>query len=147
MEAKKSILKFNNPQILSVAFNINPEFEEESEKMKCKIDLGTQVFKNSKKNKAMVFLDLTINEIDDPKDFQPDEPLTCNIIIRGKFSWEEGVNEDIVDGLLSISAPSLLVSYIRPIIGNLTVNAGIPEFQLPFIDMNSNHANIEEISD
>lgn len=144
MEAEKSVLKFNNPQVLSVAFNLNPEYKEDSDGMKCKVDLNTQVFKRSKDKKAIVFLDLTINNVENPDDFEPNEPLTCNILMRGDFSWVKDTDENMVDSLLSISAPSLLISYARPILGNLTINAGFPEFQLPFIDMNNNQANIEE---
>ena len=59
--------------------------------------------------------------------------------------WEDELEDMLVDKLLKANATSLILSYMRPIISNITNNSKYPVFNLPFLDMQNNEADIEEM--
>ena len=72
-------------------------------------------------------------------------PFVINIIMASDFMWEDELEEVLVDRLLKANATSLILSYMRPIISNITNNSKYPVFNLPFLDMQNNEADIEEM--
>ena len=64
-----------------------------------------------------------------------------------KFLWEEGLNEQEIRNALEINAPSLLVSYVRPLVALITGSSKYPSWNIPFLDMRkTSEQNREELS-
>lgn len=61
------------------------------------------------------------------------------------FMWEDELEGMLEDKLLKANATSLILSYMRPIISNITNNSKYSVFNLPFLDMQNNEADIEEV--
>ena len=72
-------------------------------------------------------------------------PFVIKIIMASDFMWEDELEDGLVDKLLKANATSLILSYMRPIISNITNNSKYPVFNLPFLDMQKNEADIEEM--
>ena len=49
------------------------------------------------------------------------------------FKWED-LDEKTVDSMLNLNAPALLLSYMRPIVANITNSSKFPTYNLPFIN-------------
>lgn len=65
--------------------------------------------------------------------------------MKAEFKWEKNIESSLADKLLKSNAPSLLLSYMRPIIANVTGNSAYPAFNIPYMDMTGNEAIIQEI--
>lgn len=63
-------------------------------------------------------------------------PFLIEGIMSAEFSWKDEIPKDMVEKLLKNNTNILLISYFRPVIANLTVQAGFPPFHLPFININ-----------
>ena len=66
-----------------------------------------------------------------------DSPFELNITIQGKFSWDDEFDDKTVEELLNVNAPALLLSYLRPIVSNITLNGMGNSYDIPFIDFTS----------
>ena len=91
---------------------------------------------NSDQNQAVVMLTLaTANDLE----FTENDACYLRITMKSKFVWQkDSYNDNEVDSLLKINAPSLLLSYIRPQVVSLTENSDIPTQHVPFIDFSQN---------
>lgn len=135
---KKSKFQFSNPNLLKLVFEINPNFDEELFES-LKLESQTKIIKTQGQNKANVEMCLDIGGM------KKEYPFAIKIIMASDFMWEDELEEALVDKLLKANAPSLILSYMRPIISNITNNSKYSVFNLPFLDMQNNEANIEEI--
>lgn len=50
------------------------------------------------------------------------------------FKWEKDYEESNINILLSQNAPALLLSYLRPIIANVTSASQFSAYNIPFIN-------------
>lgn len=59
------------------------------------------------------------------------------------FKWDDESfsSEEEINKLLEINAPALLVSYLRPIISNITGASKYPSYNIPFINFNNRNSN------
>lgn len=119
---KNSEFQFKNPRVEKLEFIVNEDSKEKN-KLESHIDVESKVI--DEKN-AIVKLDITIG---DKEQFL----FYLNLKISSQFYWE-GIPEDQVGKFLSVNAPALLISYARPIIANMTLQAGFRPFNLPFIN-------------
>ena len=56
-------------------------------------------------------------------------------MVKADFKWDSSLlNDETVDSLLNRNAKVLLLSYLRPFIAHMTVDAGFSPFVLPFYD-------------
>lgn len=133
----ESKFKFNNPVLEHLEFGINDKFEEEKYHG-IEINGETQITRVKNKEKALVKLCLYIGEQTDAA------PFWIKVSMRAKFVWEKNMKPELVERLLQANAPSLLLSYIRPIVSNITSNTQFPTFNIPFMDMQDNLAIIED---
>lgn len=62
-------------------------------------------------------------------------PFYIEAEMYSKFIWDEELSEKEIKNALEINAPSLLVSYIRPLIALVTGNSKYPSWNIPFLDM------------
>ena len=130
MEAKKSDFQFKDPSLESLNFIKNEKFNMEKENVDMPISLRTTV-ERTMENMAMVGVEIIIGN--------EESPFLLSALMTATFRWSS-TEDDVVDALLHVNAPSLLVSYLRPVIANVTGASGYPSFNLPYLDMTENEA-------
>lgn len=142
-QKNKSNFGFIPPTLVESIFIENPEYKGDFCSVKnLKFNLNTSVEKpeknpaNSDQNQAVVMLTLaTANDLE----FTENDACYLRITMKSKFVWQkDSYNDNEVDSLLKINAPSLLLSYIRPQVVSLTENSDIPTQHVPFIDFSQN---------
>jgi len=124
-----SQFQFSDPMLSELQFYINEEYEAENE------DIGVNLRMHVNKNRiadteAVVELTVVIGEKSEKSPFF----ITAN---EGAiFKWEEGAfeKEQELEKFLNINAPALLLSYLRPVIANITMASKYPAYNIPFIN-------------
>ena len=125
---KKSVLQFSTPYITYLNITRNNNFDKDSV-VKINTDFNVDIKKDINDNFALIKLMGTIGD--------NMAPFTIECNIEAMFKWEivsdnsDNVN---IDELLQYNAPALLLSYMRPIISNITSQAGFPPYDIPFMD-------------
>lgn len=124
---KESSLKFTNPSITHLVFDINSEFKEK-DSVSITNTFNVEVSKGKDESAAVVQLNIIVGD----KDFSKDVPFYFNITIGAMFSWDDVYDDETLQTLLSKNAPALLLGYARPIIANITESSPIPAYHIPF---------------
>ena len=119
-------------------FGINENFNEE-EYEGVEISGITKVKKRNGKNEAMVEFTLEIGEKSSTV------PFYIDLTMKAEFKWTNDMRNEMLDKLLKANAPSLLLSYMRPIVANLTGSSKFPMFNIPYMDMSENEVEFEEL--
>lgn len=129
MKLHESNFKFSNPYLKKMDFEINKDFNKDEYEgdMNPKAKLLVRKSKDSDKNIAWVFLNITLGE--KTKEY----PFFLECEMFSDFHWTKDIDNSI-DQYLELNAPSLLLSYMRPIISNITGSSGFAPFHMPFID-------------
>lgn len=133
---KRSKFQFSNPNLTNLHFEINSAFDEKLFKS-LRLETRTKVMKAQGKNKANVEVCLAVGGM------EPEYPFEIKLTMCSDFEWEDDLEKDLADRLLQTNAPSLILSYMRPIISNITNNSEYPVFNLPYLDMQNNVAQFE----
>lgn len=82
---------------------------------------------------ALVVLCVTIGEKTEEVPFYVYAEESAN------FRWKrEAYDEDAIGRLLKQNAPALLLSYLRPIIANITVASPYSAYDIPFMNFREN---------
>ncbi|QHI73813.1 protein-export chaperone SecB [Aminipila terrae] len=124
---KNSDFQFNNPRLTNFEFNFNRDADFDKSKdftLETNFDININNIKG--KNKSIVELSILVTE--------KNGFFTIKAEIGSSFSWNDSVDSTVLDVLLKQNAPALLVSYLRPIIVNITNYSPIGAIDLPFID-------------
>ena len=125
MKLKESKFKFEKPILKRFSFNENEAFEKKEE-LKIEIELEKEIERIEKTGGVSVILKtVNSNEI----------PFFIEIEMYSKFIWEEELTEEEIINALEINAPSLLISYIRPLVALVTGSSKYPAWNIPFLDM------------
>ena len=66
-----------------------------------------------------------------------DVPYFLRVSMESTFSWDEMLDFSVED-FLKVNAPSLLLSFIRPVVAELTGLSEYKQQYLPFIDFSAN---------
>ena len=61
-------------------------------------------------------------------------PFELEIKVASDFKWDDSLSDEKVEYMLNTNAPALLLSYMRPIVANITNASKIPAYNLPFIN-------------
>lgn len=61
-------------------------------------------------------------------------PFYICAIEAAYFRWNDSLEDEFVDGLLHQNAPSLLLSYLRPVIAQITMASPYDAYNIPFIN-------------
>ncbi len=133
---KKSKFQFSNPNLTNLRFEVNSEFDEKLFKS-LQLETQTKVMKAQETNRANVEVCLTVGGM------EKEYPFEVELVMHSDFEWEDDLEEELVDKLLQTNAPSLILSYMRPIISIITNNSEYPVFNLPYLDMQNNEARFE----
>ena len=121
MKLKESKFKFEKPILKRFSFNENEAFEKKEE-LKIEIELEK---KEKTGGVSVILKTVNSNEI----------PFFIEIEMYSKFIWEEELTEEEIINALEINAPSLLISYIRPLVALVTGSSKYPAWNIPFLDM------------
>ena len=125
MKLKESKFKFEKPILKRFSFNENEAFEKKEE-LKIEIELEKEIERKEKTGGVSVILK-TVNS--------HGTPFFIEIEMYSKFTWEEELTEEEIINALEINAPSLLISYIRPLVALVTGSSKYPAWNIPFLDM------------
>lgn len=132
----ESVFQFSNPMLLKLDFSVNQDFENtKEEKISLSLKLETQVAQeNDDDDEAFVTLCVTIGE--KAKEF----PFYIYAEEAASFRWKkEAYSRETLEMLLKQNAPALLLSYIRPIISNITNSSPYTAYDIPFMNFRENN--------
>lgn len=131
---EKSNFQFTNPVLKSINFIVNDDFER-GRPLNLGIKIKVNVSHNdeaTEANSAVVSVTVCIGAKDNSTPFYIEAEESA------KFRWAESAfDEKQIDDLLNQNAVALLISYLRPIISNVTSASPYPAYNLPYIDLTS----------
>ncbi len=127
---KPSNLQFSDPRVEKIDFRI---CQEETIEDNLPISIEVETATNPCVKEAMVSLTLIVGELN--KDNEVSTHFYFNGVIVADFKWNDEVKAP--ENMLKISGGTVLLSYIRPILANLTMQAGLKPLNLPFINFTS----------
>lgn len=140
MIMEKSKFQFTNPILKRLEFVVHDDFTKKGRlEMGIKVAVNCQHEKNDDctlGNSALITVTVSVGAKDNSTPFyiEADEEAT--------FKWASGVyDEDQLDTLLNHNAVVLLLSYLRPIIANITASSPFPVYNLPYIDLTTREDN------
>ena len=124
---KESVLKFANPRIKYMMIEANDKFRKEAYKG-MPMEAETGIVNNFENKEAKVSLDIKLG------DESIESPFQIKVIIEADFKWEEEILEEKITDMLKVNGSAMLLSYVRPVVSFMTVQAGFPPFHIPFMD-------------
>ena len=125
---KKSMFQFKNPHIEKISFEINNNIPCEDD---IPLGINVQTFLSNDENNALVKLTLTVGELDaNSKELK--NSIYFNGCIVSEFKWEKEIKN--IENMLKVNGGAVLLSYLRPILSSLTMQAGIKPLHIPLID-------------
>ncbi len=127
-----SPFQFTAPLLTESYFIVH---REKRDKDTVNIHLHRNIVKSQENpREALVEIKVQLNKIEDEE--LEDVCFVAEATMQSMFTWPEDLPEEKVDYLLGVNAPALLISYIRPIIVQLTSASPIPVYNLPFLNLN-----------
>ena len=127
-----SSLQFTRPILKKCTFELNDHFDKTGDKISISSKVSINEADHDIQSRTCdVGVRLVVGENNEKA------PFYIEVIMVSKFRWEKELDCKI-DSMLKINAPALLISYIRPIITNLTANSRYPAYYLPFINFSDN---------
>lgn len=125
----ESAFQFTNPALVGLMFELNHEFNnEKNQEVNFEINFSVSINRSKDLNEAEVALKFNLGKP------EVDYPFYIEAIESARFRWEEGMEEGMVEGLLNQNAPSLLLSYLRPVVTQITAASSYGAFNIPFIN-------------
>lgn len=97
--------------------------------------------------KYSAIIELTIQINKKENEIDKDACFYAEITMQSKFTWDDSVDDSLLDTLLEKNATSLLISYARPIVAMLTNSSPLPAYNIPFINLNELFKKEEEKTD
>ena len=130
----ESIFQFSNPVLLKLDFKVNDRFEyNDNREVQLQLMVETQVNRQEHENQAFVILDVRAGQKEESF------PFYIHAQEAARFMWESALyDEEKIDNLLKQNAPALLLSYLRPIIANVTGSSPYSAYHLPFMNFVEN---------
>ena len=136
IKSHESFFEFSNPELLRSVFVVNPDFSS-NEKDESQMSISSRVMfpkrndENSTKKHAVV--QVTVGNQADLS-FKNNEPYFLEVPMGAKFLWPKEIEKETFETLLNNNAPLLLLSYIRPIVSEVTEKSRYNTVHIPFID-------------
>lgn len=129
----KSSFQFSNPVLTDFVLCLNEGFDNQGNKeVQIKMSMSVDVSKHETAKEALVGLTFEIGEKND------NTPFYIKATEKANFRWDEEIDEKMVDILLNQNAPSLLLSYLRPIVAQITAASPYEAYDIPFINFTKN---------
>lgn len=129
----ESAFQFTNPVLLGLEFYVNEDFKGEKDKeVQITMGISVNVSRKDDSNEAVVKLDAVIGEK------SINVPFWVKATEEANFRWNEEIEDNMIERLLNQNAPSLLLSYLRPIISQVTSSSKFGAYNIPFINFTKN---------
>lgn len=129
---KLSAFQFTNPLLMNMQFSVNKDYQDVHENEGIDIPIGMKVSRpdiaNCKDKTALVLLAVTVGQEG------VEYPYYVTVEMGANFRWDDSVENEMVEKLLSRNAPALLLGYIRPYIAQITEASPIGAVHLPFMN-------------
>ena len=137
---KQSFINFKKPIILNLSCKVKDsikleDLDYDSESKPC-LKFRTSIKKHKSESEAIVALSFDFNE--------ETKPFVIHITMGTKVKWGKGVSDDIVEQILKSNVPTLLLSYIRPLVSQITNYSQFGSLEIPFCDF-SGSIEVEEV--
>ena len=136
---KTSDFQFVRPCLNKLTFTENEQFEvdqEIDEGVEMENKFSVQVDKDDEKPFAIVTLNLQVNlEAENV-------PFRIDASISSAFRWQN-ISEEQAERMLHVNAPAFLLSYLRPIISQITHSSRFPAYDIPFLNFTSGNSKNE----
>ncbi|QGN60291.1 MULTISPECIES: protein-export chaperone SecB [Leuconostoc] len=127
--------RFSSPQLSSTFFSVmDRNLSDDPSDIIKDVKIISSV-KERSDNKALI--SLAVQNFDTPDDIDT-KSYVFNISYTAEFVWKDNINKEQIDSFLAVSAPALLLSYIRNTLSNLTASAKLSILDLPFYDFREN---------
>lgn len=123
---KASSFQFINPYLEEMFFAGNNNFDM-NEDIEMENSFNVQVKKDKENRRAKVELILETNVNAE------DAPFRMRVKVASDFKWDN-LDDESVEAMLKCNAPALLLSYMRPIVANITNVSKFPVYNLPFVN-------------
>ena len=123
---KNSKFQFDEPFVNKMFFEENERFDKSSVN-EIKTDIICSIID---KTENSAYVNVQVNIGDDEN-----APFKLCVSMCARFYWHNSYDNFEIDHFLNYNAVALLISYIRPVIVNITMNSRFPVFNLPFIDL------------
>ena len=131
----ESNFRFHPPYLTAMDFVINQSYQQKKDEISpISLFLQTNVSREPGTYDANVELIVKIN-YDNNGIRETDAPFWINVSYCSRFSWDNSVPEEMVDSLLQVNAPSVLLSYIRPLVAQITSSSPFPTYNIPFLNL------------
>lgn len=124
---KKSGFQFVRPYLKKLVFTENNQFDMGEKAIEMQNEVSVEVEKKAEEKKAIVTLNFKVNQ------GKKDVPFELEAVISAGFKWTAG-DEKQIDRMLSVNAPAVLLSYLRPIISQITNSSKFPAYDIPFLN-------------
>ena len=124
---QKSSFQFSNPHIERIDFRIN-EATLNSNGLPINMEVKSEI--DSEKNESVTKLNIIVGELDDNDLLL--NAMYFNGVISANFKWDENIKDP--EKMLRVNGGAVLLSYFRPIIATLTMQAGVRPLNLPFVN-------------
>lgn len=133
-EYMESNFQFVKPYLQRLDYKVNETFVDtdgDVVQMENKFDIGVERINHSR---AKVTLKVLVEG-------KETGPFSINSEIASEFEWDD-IEEEHLEKLLTLNAPSLLLGFLRPIIANLTGQSMYETYYLPYINLTK--VNVKE---
>ncbi|URN83952.1 protein-export chaperone SecB [Acetobacterium wieringae] len=131
MELKTSKFQFRSPVLTNLVFKINDDFD--SNNFDRLGDIGSEL-KIDRVNIDEAIASLTLKLGSKCEDY----PFYIEITMSADCKWAD-CDDSEIRAFLEINMSSLLMSYMRPIVSNITNSSRYPVLNLPFIDFSEGY--------
>lgn len=128
LEMKESVFQFTNPALTQMEFLINDGFDSEKKSVKMRVTLNVNILPDNNNNNAKVSLTCELGEQN------KESPFWLKVVEQANFKWNKDINETTKKKLLNQNAPALLLSYLRPIVSQITASSMYGAYNIPFCD-------------
>lgn len=124
---QKSSFQFSNPHIEKIDFRVN-EIAISSDNLPISMEVISDI--DSEKNESVTKLNIIVGKLDDNNILQ--NSIYFDGIISASFKWDENTKNP--EKMLKVNGGAVLLSYFRPILATLTMQAGVKPLNLPFVN-------------
>lgn len=125
-----SEFQFTEPKLKNIEFSINEDFDVKEENISIRLKTEVEILEGPEgSNSAFVVLMVTLGEK------SADSPFYVYAEEKAAFKWEsEKIYGIEPERLLKTNAPTLLLSYLRPIIATITSASVVGAYNIPFLN-------------
>lgn len=124
---QKSSFQFSNPHIEKIDFRVN-EITISSDNLPISMEIISDI--DSEKNESVTKLNIIVGKLDDNNILQ--NSIYFDGVISASFKWDENTKNP--EKMLKVNGGAVLLSYFRPILATLTMQAGVKPLNLPFVN-------------